>query len=39
MYVSNEKARKELGLPVTPVRESMKKCLEWFKQNGYLKAQ
>ena len=31
------KAVKELGLPQTPVRTSIEKALNWFKENGYLR--
>jgi dihydroflavonol-4-reductase len=30
------KAVRELGLPQTPVRESMKKAIDWFRENRYL---
>ena len=30
------KAIRELGLPQTPVKESMKKAIAWFRENGYL---
>ena len=30
------KAVKELGLPQTPVRTSIEKALNWFRENGYL---
>ncbi|MFT5779969.1 MAG: dihydroflavonol-4-reductase [Crocinitomicaceae bacterium] len=35
-YYSPEKARKEIGLPETPLNEAIEECYEWFKQNGYL---
>ncbi|HZU97930.1 MAG TPA: NAD-dependent epimerase/dehydratase family protein [Planctomycetota bacterium] len=35
-YVSPEKARRELGLPATPLKDAMKKALVWFQENGYL---
>lgn len=35
-FYSPEKARKELGLPSTPIEEAVKECFEWFKENGYL---
>lgn len=31
------KAVKELGLPQTPIRISIEKAIDWFKENGYLK--
>lgn len=36
-YYSAEKARQELGLPQTPIKEAVKDCFEWFKANGYIK--
>jgi dihydroflavonol-4-reductase len=35
-FYSSEKARKELGLPVTPIEEAVKECFDWFKENDYL---
>ena len=35
-YYSPDKARTELGLPSTPVREAVAECFKWFKENGYL---
>lgn len=35
-YYSPEKARKELGLPSTPVKEAVAECFAWFQENGYL---
>lgn len=35
-YYSAEKARNELQLPETPIREAIKECFEWFRENGYL---
>lgn len=35
-YYSAEKARAELGLPSTPVKEAVAECYAWFKENGYL---
>ncbi|MPM12630.1 Aurachin B dehydrogenase [bioreactor metagenome] len=31
------KAVNELGLPQTPIEETIQKALNWFKENGYLK--
>jgi dihydroflavonol-4-reductase len=31
------KAVKELGLPQTPVREAVRKALDWFIENGYIR--
>jgi len=35
-YFSSEKAQKELGIQFRPFKESIKKTVEWYKQNGYL---
>ncbi|MFT5858278.1 MAG: dihydroflavonol-4-reductase [Flavobacteriaceae bacterium] len=35
-YYSPEKARKEIGLPETPIEEAIQECFDWFKENGYL---
>ena len=35
-YYSSAKARKELGLPQTPIEFAIKDCFEWFLENGYL---
>jgi len=35
-YYSPEKARKELGLPQTPIETAAKESFEWFKANDYL---
>lgn len=35
-YYSPEKARKELALPSTPVKEAVAECYAWFIENGYL---
>jgi dihydroflavonol-4-reductase len=37
MFFNSAKAVRELGLPQTPVREALRKAVEWFAQNGYLK--
>lgn len=31
------KAIQELGLPQTPIRETIKKAVEWYRMNGYIK--
>ena len=36
-YYSPEKARKELGLPQTPLKVAIKECFDWLDQNGYTK--
>lgn len=35
-YYSSAKARKELGLPQTPVETGIKESFEWLKENGFL---
>lgn len=35
-YYSPEKARKEIGLPQTPIDVAVKECFQWFKENNYL---
>ncbi|UFS71358.1 NAD-dependent epimerase/dehydratase family protein [Geomonas sp. RF6] len=37
MYFDPGKAIRDLGLPHTPVRESLEKAVTWFRQNGYAK--
>lgn len=32
------KAVKELGLPQTPIEETIQKAIQWFRENGYLKS-
>jgi dihydroflavonol-4-reductase len=34
-FFDNTKARRELGLPVTPLRESIVKSVRWFREHGY----
>jgi len=29
------KARRDLGLPVTPLRESIERSVRWFRAHGY----
>ena len=36
-YYSGEKARRELGLPQTPIETAIDECFDWFNKNGYLK--
>ncbi len=36
-FYNSSKAIKELGLPQTPIRRSVEKALNWFRENGYLK--
>ncbi len=35
MYFDSSKAVRELGLPQNPVKEALKRAVEWFKTNGY----
>ena len=35
-YFTPQKARTELGLPQTPVRQSMVEAFDWFKAHGYV---
>lgn len=35
-YYSPEKARREIGLPQTPLHIAVKECFDWLKENGYL---
>lgn len=35
-YYSSEKARRELGLPNTPLSVAVKECFDWLQQNNYL---
>jgi dihydroflavonol-4-reductase len=32
------KAVNELGMPQTPIRETIEKAVNWFRENGYVKA-
>lgn len=36
LYYDNTKARTELGMEFTPIEESIRRALEWFKENGYV---
>jgi dihydroflavonol-4-reductase len=36
LYANNEKAVNELGLPITPFRNAVKKAFDWYNENGYL---
>ena len=36
MYFDAAKARRELTLPQTPVREALRRAVDWFSANGYL---
>ncbi len=35
-FWDSSKAIRELGLPQTPIRESLKRAIEWFRARGYL---
>ncbi len=37
-YVDSSKAVKELGMPQTPIRTTVEKAVNWFRENGYVKA-
>lgn len=37
MYFSPARAVRELGLPQTPVEEALRRAVEWFRGQGYLK--
>ncbi len=37
-YFDCSKAVKELGMPQTPIRTTVEKAVNWFKENGYVKA-
>jgi len=36
-YFDSSKAVKELGMPQTPIRTTIEKAVEWFRENGYIK--
>ena len=37
MFFNPGKAVRELGLPQTPVREALRKAVDWYLLNGYVK--
>lgn len=37
-YFDSSKAVKELGFPQTPVRTTVEKAVNWFRENGYVKS-
>ncbi len=37
MYYDASKAVRELGLPQTPIEEAIRKAVDWFKANGYIR--
>jgi dihydroflavonol-4-reductase len=36
MYFDSSRAITELGLPQTPVREALRRAVDWFRANGYV---
>lgn len=38
MYVSTEKARRELGYQPSPVREALARAVDWYRRHGYVRA-
>ena len=38
MYVSCDKARREIGYSPSPVGEALRRAVEWFRANGYVAA-
>lgn len=36
-HFDNSKAVNELGLPLTPIRTTVEKAVDWFRENGYIK--
>ena len=36
-HADNSKAVRELGFTVTPIEQTIRKTVEWFRENGYLK--
>ncbi|MCS6911926.1 MAG: SDR family oxidoreductase [Myxococcales bacterium] len=37
LFFDNTKARTELGLPVTPLRDTLEKAVRWFRDHGYVR--
>ncbi len=37
MYYDASKAVRELGMPQTPIEESLRKAVAWFKEHGYVR--
>ncbi|MSP62638.1 MAG: NAD-dependent epimerase/dehydratase family protein [Myxococcales bacterium] len=35
LYFDNTKARRELGLPSTPLEDSLQRSVRWFREHGY----
>jgi dihydroflavonol-4-reductase len=38
MFFDASKARRELGLPQTPVEEALARAVEWFRSSGYVRS-
>jgi nucleoside-diphosphate-sugar epimerase len=36
LFFDNSKSRNELGLVYSPVEESLREAVKWFKEHGYL---
>lgn len=36
LYFDSSKARRELGLPHTPIRQALQECYDWYVTHGYL---
>lgn len=36
LFYDNTKARTELGLEFTPIEDSIRRAVEWFRENGYI---
>ena len=36
-YFDSSKAVNELGLPQTPIKTTIEKTVNWFRENGYVK--
>ena len=36
-HFSNAKAKRELGMPTRPIEESVRRAIEWFRENGMLR--
>lgn len=36
-HFDNSKAVNDLGLPLTPIRTTIEKTIDWFRENGYIK--
>lgn len=37
MFFDSSKAVRELGLPQSPVRDALRRAVEWFRSNGYVR--